>query len=148
MARKRKRGQKTTTEPGRDSKKARRDASDSCFPINIGLIQHPTLSLYYPNILTLRAYLLSRLSGPASKARIRKVVDAGTRIARNGSEQNFNGGQLLIELLDKTLVCFHNDTICEENASLEQDFAAFSQQSSLTPGSSFVEGTTPQSEVR
>ncbi|KAL8822756.1 MAG: hypothetical protein Q9191_006514 [Dirinaria sp. TL-2023a] len=147
MARKRKRSQKkTTTEPARDAKKAKRDASGTCFPSNTGLIQHPTLRLYYPNVLTLRAYLLSRLSGPASKARIRKVVDAGTRTAQNGSEPILGSGQRLAELLDKTLVCFHSDTIYEDDGSLQQDFAAFSQQSSLTPGSSLVEGTTPQSE--
>lgn len=148
MARKRKRSQTASTEPARNSKKCKRDTSETCFLSNSGSIQHPTLCLYYTNVLTLRAYLLSRLSGPASKARVRKLVGASTKLAQNGAEPDPQSRQRLNELLDKTLVCFHNDAIREEGGSLDQDFAAFSQQSALTPSSSFVEGTTPQSEVR
>ena len=53
----------------------------------------------------------------------------------------------LAALLDKTLVCL-DDSLAEKHLEpSEKDFITFSQQSTLTPGSSFEEGTTPQSEV-
>ncbi len=50
-------------------------------------------------------------------------------------------------LLDGTLVCLIDLLAEEQPESTEKDFVTFSQQSKLTPGSSFEEGTTPQSEV-
>lgn len=147
MARKRKRSRATGVESDPASKRSKRDDVANDPLLNGAWIQHPTLSLYFPNILSLRAYLFSRLSSSASKARIRKVVGVRGVTAIHGSKQDIGDGGPLADLLDKTLVCFHGLIKPEHCETLERDFADFSQQSALTPGSSLTEGTTPQFEV-
>lgn len=53
----------------------------------------------------------------------------------------------LTVLLDGTIVCLVNSPAEEQPESMEKNFVTFSQHSTLSPGSSFEEGNTPQSEV-
>lgn len=118
------------------------------------LIQHPTLRLYYPHVYTLRDYLLSQLPASTSKARVRRVTTAGKEASTTQKTDDLQQSTLkagkekpLATLLDKTWVCLNVSQVENQLELTKTDFATFSQQSSLTPGSSFKEGTTPQSEV-
>lgn len=91
-------------------------------------IKHPTLRLYYTNILTLRDYLLSRLPSN-SKTKHRRIVSAD------------------IDILDKNLVCLAENQKRASDLSRSKDFERFSQQVSLTAGSSTGEGSSSQSDL-
>ncbi|KAL8924370.1 MAG: hypothetical protein Q9172_002717 [Xanthocarpia lactea] len=124
---------------------------------------HPTLSLYYPQILTLRGYILSKLPA-SSKSRRRKFVSikdhACTRsnlvntIKANheGCTQSSHDGDFdeeadLAKLLDRTLVCVrpHEPRLAWQTR--EKEFQVFSQRNDDADESSLLEGNTPQSET-
>ena len=129
---------------------------------DFNVIKHPVLSLYYPCVVTLRSYLLSKLP-ISSKARRRRLV-----AARNGPEQSrpgqkspapnvdgltdgFNDSERsLAYLLDTTLVCGLERPCPAQDQSRVNDLATFSQQQSkATAGSSLGGGgNCSQSEVR
>ena len=147
MTRKRKRAQATAIEPALGSKRLKcthvREPSNGA----PALVQHPTLRLYYNNVSTLRHYLLSRLLPSTSKARVRRLVLAGTIRAHNDVEPESDSKRPLAAVLDQTLGCSRDEHPQQHFEIAKKDFEAFSQQATLTPGSSFEEGTTPQSEV-
>ena len=93
-----------------------------------GCLYHPTLCLYYSQVFTLREYLLSRLP-KSSRSRRRRVV-AGDD-----------------DLFEKTWVCLRGNEEARSPTLRSQDFEVFSQQVSLTAGSSIVEGSTSQSDL-
>lgn len=90
--------------------------------------RHPTLCLYYAEILTLREYLLTRLPA-SSKSRRRKVASAE------------------IDILNKTLVCITLGQKPTPDGSRLKDFEAFSQQVSLTARSSVGGASSSQSDL-
>ncbi len=125
---------------------------------------HPTLSLYYPQILTLRDFVLSKLPA-SSKSRRRKVAGIKEQISapstgvasvglrqpeclqsREGSNED-EEEHLLARLLDSTLVCVRPREPQLTWQSREKDFQAFSQKNDGADESSLLEGNTPQSEV-
>ncbi len=124
MARKRKRGQPSIGNAEQPSKR-----------VHIGYantekesVKHPTLCLYYTEILTLKGYLLSNLP-TNSKTRRRRVASAD------------------IDILDKIVVCKIDDRKPSPDLARSKDFEAFSQQVSLTAGSSIGERSSSQSDL-
>ena len=89
---------------------------------------HPTLSLYYSSLLTLRAYILSKLP-KSSKSRRRRIKSARD------------------DLLDTNLVCEAGHQRPLSDSSRFKDFEIFSQQANVTLGSSIGEGLSPVSDV-
>lgn len=159
MAGKRKRHRPHKSDEG--SRKRVCDRTNRPTPI---AASHPTLSLYYPQILTLRDFVLSRLPA-SSKSRRRKVAGIKeeistpcTSVASVGlrhlecpqSSEGCNEDEeenLLAKLLDSTLVCVRPREPRLTSQSREKDFQAFSQQNDGADESSLLEGNTPQSEV-
>ena len=147
--RKRKRGLEDRDVAGKQTK-SNADQLNSC-PV----VQHSTLSAYYPKVLTLREYFLSRLP-ISSKSRRRKILAIkSTPVKRFCSEQSSEAvtrrhGQIskLAELLDSTLVGLPLGQPGDFAPSRIQHFASFSQQIKLTAESSMVEALTSQTEVR
>lgn len=111
-------------------------------------VKHPTLSLYYRNILTLKDYLLSKLP-TTSKARRRKIASIvrgpDTAKLHHNDEDTSTLSQdrhSLSKLLNNTLVCtVYEQTPIPEPSRIE-DFRAFSQRFSPTAGSSVGGGNT------
>ena len=153
MGSKRKQRQREGSKP---HKRPRRTGHEDSIPITLKPVQHPTLSLYYPHISSLRQHLLSRLQASASKARIRRLCDVGNNQAEpivgrknkvNAKDENHDEDEILGSLLNRTLVCYETASNKVPEEAFEKDFAAFSQQLPLASGSSIDEGTASQTEV-
>lgn len=116
-------------------------------------VKHPTLSLYYRNILTLKDYLLSKLP-TTSKARRRKIASIirvpDTANLHNNDEDTSTLSQdrhALSKLLNNTLVCTVHEQTQTPELSRIHDFKAFSQRFSPTVGSSAGGNTSSLSEL-
>ena len=127
---------------------------------------HPTLSLYYPQVLTLRDFLISKLP-KAARARRRKIAYLGrlspapsaTGDGPLAPDRSFNIGSLagdgshvadacLSHLLDSVLVCAAVDALPgPSQSSRAQDFDLFSQQVTLTAGESCTPRSSCQSDL-
>lgn len=130
-------------------------------------IRHPVLSLYYPCVVTLRTYLLSKLP-VSSKARRRRLLAIGScpqrrqlghkqaDLRRNHttnvddcSDGSTDSNAALAGLLDTTLVCGLETSCSAQDQSRMNDLATFSQQQSKsTASSSAGSAGCSQSEVR
>ena len=121
-------------------------------------LQQPTLRCYYKRVSSLRDYLLSKLTSSASKARIRRLCDfaqcqAEAVVPPHAQDKKrteltqYDDHDILCSLLNSTLVCHEITSSDIRDETLATDFAAFSQQSLSTSGSSLDEGTVLQSEV-
>lgn len=117
------------------------------------MVEHPTLCLFYTQVVTLRSYLLSSLP-PSSRSRRRKISGVGHHERSiNGDSRKLdlpnrsdNDG-CLAALLDKTLVGIPQHQTHVLDQTRQRDFASFSQQANLTTRSSFEEGTSSIVEV-
>ncbi|KAL8798147.1 MAG: hypothetical protein Q9182_006915 [Xanthomendoza sp. 2 TL-2023] len=123
-------------------------------------LSHPTLSLYYPQVLTLRGYLLSKLPA-TSKTRKRKIAHTGHSDGTKKDPVKVNHGPYtqssqrsgldavadLAKLLDGTLVCArpHEPSLAWQTR--EKEFQTFSQRHDSEDESSLLEGGTPQSKI-
>ena len=152
----RKRVKPPSSQGGRPQKRRKVDTGSGCPLLPFSPIQHPTLRLYYSQIFTLRDYLLSRLPASASKARVRRLTVAGleTNVSTTQEEDGSNDStpqtgseKGLAALLDQSFVCLNDSSAEKELESVEKEFVIFSQQSMLSPDSSFEKGTALQSEV-
>lgn len=132
-------------------------------------IQHPTLSLYYSQVLTLRDYILSTLT-KTSKTRRRKIGSVGknpqgipctrseapnrVRVPCSGGTRELGQREIndteayLGGILDDTLVCVTDGQLPRPDALRTKAFETFSQHANLTAGSSIGEGNSSQSDVR
>lgn len=119
-------------------------------------VGHPTLRLYYSQISSLRRYLQSRLQSSVAKAKIRRLTsmenNAYKPFVPNGVRQTVQDAKndsdsLLGSLLSNTIVCCQHASTFIEAAAVEEDFAAFSQESLSTKRSSIEGGTVSQTEV-
>jgi hypothetical protein len=114
--------------------------------------QHSVLLLYYPNILSLRAYVLSRAAA-LSKTRKRVIARLGTQLQDHPKGgvlgANTEDDRRLAGLLDTTLIGFwsHQKSAIEERDARAKDFAQYSQHIGSTVGGSLGECSVSQSEV-
>ncbi|KAL8690402.1 MAG: hypothetical protein Q9218_004144 [Villophora microphyllina] len=129
-------------------------------------VTHPTLSVYYPRILTLRDYVLSKLPSSSKKRRRRILAlkcsavtgdsfdtalspletgNGSTPQASKGSRSTPDG--TLGKLLDRTLVCLRDDAPRFDVQARQKDFQVFSQRHEGADESSLLETGTPQSEI-
>ena len=114
-------------------------------------VKHPTLSLYYRNILTLKDYLLLKLP-TTSRARRRKIASIVPDTARfhNSHEDIITSSQdrhSVSKLLNSTLICTVDEQAPKPEPSRIRDFGAFSQHLSATAGSSDGGNTSSLSEL-
>ena len=157
----------------RRGRSSNRSALEDCKRPRLGIaeehlgrqVNHPTLRLYYKHISTLREYLLLQLPktsrkrrrriaslGQISKekptaSRIPSVVDEA--IEADDVEPPMDDGEegSLVNFLDQTLVCSVDGYLARDDGSHAKDLEAFSQQISLTAGSSVGEGALSLSEL-
>ncbi|KAJ4301248.1 Telomerase reverse transcriptase [Kalmusia sp. IMI 367209] len=143
---------KRNTHAGGRNPKRVRAVSDQSPVATTASVEHPVLSRLYPEVLSLRHYLLSRL--PASsrlKSRRRKLSQLGLHPSHEDTATC--GTDLeLGELLDSTLVGVlpNGDADRRENAlrEREKDLESFTQELSLTnSASTFKPGYFLQSEI-
>ena len=117
----------------------------------IAPVKHPTLSLYYPNIFTLRDYLLSKLP-VTSKVRRRKIASVLPSTAdvdhTDGKTSTLHQDRrCLSKILDSTLVCTVHEQTPQVGTSRIKDLEAFSQHVHPTAGSSVGDCTTSLSDL-
>ena len=121
-------------------------------------VNHPTLSIYYPTILTLRSFIFSRLPATSKKRRrkiqaIKKINESCARSLETSSSLgpleaiDSSDERHLSRLLDHTLVCLATATYSISRHSADGDFKAFSQRNDSVDESSILEGSTSQSDV-
>lgn len=158
MARKRKRSHKQVEVTEGPQKRIRLDAgsgSSGVLSKDDTLIKHPLLSLYYPQVLTLRNYLLSQLP-LSSKSRRRRLASAGTHYRAppnvgasedQSNTQRIENDRALAKLLDATLVGQLHMQWPNRDDSRVKELATFSQKVTSTVGSSAGGGICSQTEA-
>ena len=160
MARKRKRSSGEDRATAVDTKRIRTGKDSTKSPQkHLNSAEHPVLSLYYPNLQTLRSFILSSLP-KHSKTRRKKIIalqDAPDgvnpdlawstiSVHPSSARARLEDRQKLIALLDTTLVGVLRDTKGQRPAR-EADLSHFSQQLSKSRSSSSPTDVS-QSEVR
>ena len=156
MARKRKRSHKQVETTEGPRKRMRPDAglgSSGLLPKDDTFIKHPLLSIYYPQVLTLRNYLLSQLP-LSSKSRRRRIASAGTHYrasadvgASEDSTQRIENDGALAKLLNATLVGQLPKQWPNRDDSRLKELVTFSQKVTSTVGSSADGGICSQTEA-
>lgn len=136
---------------GRPCKKARRTVDQSA-PATPSAVEHPVLRRLYPQVLTLRQYLLVQLPR-SSKNRRRKLDQIGRPTAAHNAtsplEVDVEVGRLLDSALVTTLAASDGGLLEHETKQREQEIQSFTQQRSPgTAGGTFKPGYLLQSEVR
>ena len=134
MARKRKRAGRgaASTEPSGKRQKLGTDGDLAPAGVKAENVHHPSLSPYYSQVLSLRAYLLAKLPR-SSRARRRRLASlgraskAGGRHECDGNGNNLVGGQDLVELLDTTLVGMSETPLLHIGGPQRLDRTRFSQ---------------------
>jgi len=108
----------------------------------VGPLNHPVLSYYYANVVSLRQYILSKLPHNA-KGRRRAIAQIGLQ---SGSSSGEIG---LAEILDTFIVGASDTPSAAESQHRSDDFVTFTQQcsESTRSGQASGETTTQQSEV-
>jgi hypothetical protein len=131
---------RNTHDNGRPPKSAR---DEPAIATNPG-VDHPVLHRLYPQILSLRHYLLSRLP-VASKTRRRKISQLGLSDTTELHRVDFELGQLL----DSTLVGLSPKAVAtDRDEARDVDIVNFSQQLlNSTTGATFKPGYFQQGEV-
>ncbi|KAI9772335.1 MAG: hypothetical protein M1840_001084 [Geoglossum simile] len=143
MTGKRKRARQKHRSNGESWKRAKADHSSECHPVGGGgkaTVSHPLLSLYYPCVITLRDYFLSRLPSHP-KARQRRVASFGTAVSSAaagvgvaGEKGDESDRPALARLLDSTLVGVPIGAKSDSTGRLEE-LETFSQYHSLSANS-------------
>lgn len=103
------------------------------------------LEHYYPNVLSLRRYLVARLA-QSSKKRRRYVDQYGLAEVEDGCELTVKATS---DLLDSVLVgCFDFDGVAVTSCRLEKELEVFTQQMAESAvGTTLTQGALTQSEV-
>ena len=170
MAGKRKRKRTSNLNKDDSTQSRKRTKLDGIDTLGKVSINHPTLCLYYPRVVTLKDYVFSRLP-PSSVSRREKItsiaktfqapLEANKITAEVEGQQVVKSTSMLSEdecsirireknlakLLETTLVGMWQDTPLDLAASRQKDFISFSQQVSLVTGGSSGGVWTTQSEV-
>lgn len=140
---------KRTADVGdRQAKKPKDGLNQSTFATPSS-IEHPVLRRLYPQLLTLRLYLLSRLP-TSSKKRRRRISQLG--LAKDGRNSGLtrDDDAALVRLLDSTLIGLSSKAANPNNdgAARARDIECFSQQlPDSTAGSDFNPGYFMQPET-
>lgn len=95
------------------------------------VVKNALLAQYYPRVVSLREYLLSKLP-PTSKIRRKKILTVG----RNPCAETRERDQALADALDRTLVGIprHGDEGQEERSQLWASFSQWADVSKSTLG--------------
>jgi hypothetical protein len=108
------------------------------------LVQHAVLAQYYPQVLSLREYLLSKLP-PTSKTRRKKISSVGKK-----ARPNAQNDEVFATFLDRTLIGVRSNKDVPQQERLQQ-WTSFTQHVD-TSDSGFANlsgvGIYSQSEVR
>ncbi|KAI9782484.1 MAG: hypothetical protein M1839_004970 [Geoglossum umbratile] len=155
MTGKRKRARPKHPPNGGPWKKAKTENSSGYHPVggeSKATVSHPLLSLYYPRVVTLRDYFLSKLPS-SSRARQRRVASLGIAAgdaaveASDVVEKESGSGMLALgRLLDSTLVGVPIGARSDSTSHLEE-LEAFSQSQYHSPSANSVgSGAYSQSE--
>lgn len=96
--------------------------------------RHPVISLYYPQVLTLRQYLLQQLP-LTSKSRRRRILSLKAPVAQPVAADKSDGdhrqheepAQIIANLLDTTLVGVPKEPLPTGDQIYRQDFVTFTQ---------------------
>ena len=129
MSKKRKR-QTGVENHGRLTKHPRKDGTCLTSASTTGKLKHAVLSCYFPRVVTLRNFLLSRI--PVSRQKTMAQADLSDE---ERSQQD--------KFLDDTLIGIINETNSLDEKTREQEFATFTQVSRRSIGASW-EGTPEQ----
>lgn len=167
MTGKRKRRRASNIGPGQPGKRIKLNAKGPSSNVSMG---HPALCLYYPHVVTLQEYLLSKLPA-TSVSRREKIATIGREeqrplkvdqsVSENEAQQASRLSDRHVEgecrirdrernlakLLKTTLIGLLNDLPPDVATSRQKDFVSFSQQVNLISGSSVGGASTTQSEV-
>lgn len=103
---------------------------------------HPVISLYYPQVLTLRQYLLQQIP-VSSKSRRRRIAS----VRADGSDAETEGDHGLANLLDRTLVGVSKESPPTSTPENRRELARFSQSQSRSVEDSNVGPVCAQTEV-
>ena len=132
MSVKRKRAEKNN-EASQNSRKRKKDVvTYSAGTSTDGDLQHAVLSCYYPRVVTLRTFLLSKLP----ESRHTRLANATLTSDKQDTQDDF---------LDRTLVGILNETSDRVEKTRRQDFVAFTQDSRRSKASSA--GSTPEQDI-
>jgi hypothetical protein len=142
---------KRSSHGGGGARKKARHAMDQSANATPSAATHPVLQRLYPQVFTLRHYLLSRLPS-ASTTRRRRISQLGHATAAQGTnpthDLDIEVAQLLDSALVGTLVNPGTDNVAHGDEERDQDIEAFTQQrSQCTPGGTFKPGYFIQTEV-
>ena len=136
MMGKRKRGH-----PVQEEEKRAKVKEESIIPV-----RHPTLGLYYRNVLTLKDYMLSKLP-TTSKTRRRKIASilpdtTNSQQPDENTNASSQGRHCLSKLLNNTLVCTVREQTPRPESARIENFEAFSQHAKCTAASSLGGSTS------
>jgi len=142
---------KRSTRAAVGSRKKPEQASGQSFSATPPSATHPVLQRLYPQVLTLRHHLLSRLPS-TSKNRHRRISQLGHTATPQHPTPTHPLDAELAELLDLALVgslaSAEPDKQAQADQERDQDIEAFTQQrSQSTPGGTFKPGYHGQSEA-
>jgi hypothetical protein len=142
---------KRTSHGGGGTRKKARHAVDQSANAIPSTTTHPVLQRLYPQVFTLRHYLLSRLPS-SSTTRRRRISQLGHATAAQGTNPTHDLDLDVAQLLDSALIGSlinpgpHKPAHVDEER--DQDIEAFTQQrSQCTPGGTFKPGYFMQTEV-
>jgi telomerase reverse transcriptase len=117
-------------------------------PSDGGLVKQALLSQYYPKVLTLRDYLLSKLPA-SSKVRRKKISAAKQRIRSDRVDDTELDDSCLAKYLDRTLVGVQEEESPKDERWKQWTyFSQHADNSESTIRSGDGDGDCSQSEVR
>lgn len=132
------------------SHRPRKRAKVSCLSQKDGLmVKHLLLSKFYPTVLSLRQYMISKLP-QTSKARRRKINRIGNGAVIGAHEERDSDDMILSRFLDETLVGVAASCDQSSEDGRQAHWTAFSQTlevSRSTIASTVPDGGASQSEV-
>jgi telomerase reverse transcriptase len=142
---------KRSSHGGGGTRKKARQSVDQSANATPSAATHPVLQRLYPQVLTLRHYLLSRLPS-ASTTRRRRISQLGHAPAAQGTSPTHDLDTDVAQLLDSALVGTLVNPGVDKPALVDeerdQDVEAFTQQrSQCTPDGTFKPGYFMQTEV-
>jgi hypothetical protein len=142
---------KRSSHGGGGTRKKARHAVDQSANATPSAATHPVLQRLYPQVFTLRHYLLSRLPS-SSTTRRRRISQLGPATAAEGTDPthdlDLDVAQLLDSVLIGSLVNPEPHKLAHVDEERDQDIEVFTQQRpQCTPGGTFKPGYFMQTEV-